>query len=665
NLALNNGGDWVRLLRPDGVLVEAFEYTASRDDEAYSKTVDGGDAWTRTYPPSPGASNQSGGTPTPTPTATVTVTATPGVFADHVTLNEFMPDPTSDWNGDGTATQDDEYIELYNANDFVVDLSGWQLDDLDDGLRAQPDGSPPYPLPAGSTIPPHGFLLVFASESNLALNNGGDWVRLLRPDGVLVEAFEYTASRDDEAYSKTVDGGDAWTRTYPPSPGASNQSGGTPTPTATPTHTPAPVATTVRLNEVLPSPRDVDWDGNGVPSYLDEWIELVNVGDAAVSLAGWRLVDERPQQAMPTGEFTFPADAAIAARGYLLIFRGESGLALDASAERLRLLYPDGSEADAMQYTRFIGYDQAWCRWPDGTGDWWQACVETPGQPNQSDATPTPIASSGSSSAVSQPYDRFNYDLLSIAAARGLPDRTRLTLEGQVTVLPNVFDDQQIYIQDASGGILVYLRSGEWPPLSEGQWVRVNGRLDTFYGEREIALTRIDDIKTMQPATPPAPITIYTGDMSEAREGQLVQLSASVTGFWREDTLYLDDGTGEARILIKAATGVRRPYVVIGKPWTIIGIVSQSDNDEPFDSGYRLLPRRTDDLQEGRATATRAPRAQTSPRTTASTRARTNVTVTNTEWNRAPLFLPVTGARLTIRPPISTNLRQAWLNRWW
>jgi hypothetical protein len=258
--------------------MESYAYTAAPADGAYSKTVDGGAEWTQAYPPSPGATNQAAPTATPTPTAT------PGVYPDGVSLNEYMPDPASDWNGDGAADQDDEYIELYNANDFDVDLSGWRLDDMDDGLRASPDGSPPYTLPAGAAIPARGFLLLFRSQTGIVLNNDGDWVRLLRPDGVVVEATEYSSSRDDQAASKVVDGGSEWTRSYPPSPGSSNTPGGTPTPTptATPVTTPTPFSTAVRLNEVLASPRDVDWDGNGVPSYLDEWIELVNVGDEAV-----------------------------------------------------------------------------------------------------------------------------------------------------------------------------------------------------------------------------------------------------------------------------------------------------------------------------------------------------------------------------------------------
>jgi hypothetical protein len=33
----------------------------------------------------------------------------------------------------------------------------------------------------------------------------------------------------------------------------------------------------VRLNEVLPRPMNVDWDGNGVADAYDEWVEVFNL----------------------------------------------------------------------------------------------------------------------------------------------------------------------------------------------------------------------------------------------------------------------------------------------------------------------------------------------------------------------------------------------------
>ena len=256
-------------------------------------------------------------TATVTPTPTLTPSSTPDPSLIDVTLNEFMPDPASDWNGDGTATQDDEYIELFNAGPAPVDLGGWMLDDVDDSQNRvrsffAPDGSRPFVIPAGTVVDPGGFVLFFRSETDVTLNNDGDWVRLLRPDAVVAETFEYTSSRDDQAYSKTLDGGDEWTRSYPPSPGRSNTLGGTPTPSPTvtpratrtptpsptPAGTPQPLPTGVSLNEVMPWPAS-DWNGDGQVDSDDEYIETLQrrrPGGGPGRLETGRQRGERPKQ---------------------------------------------------------------------------------------------------------------------------------------------------------------------------------------------------------------------------------------------------------------------------------------------------------------------------------------------------------------------------------
>lgn len=615
-VALNNDGDQVRLLHPDGVVVEAFEYPTSGNDEAYSKTADGGAEWTRDYPPSPGSSNQAGAPPptataTPTPTPTPTPMPTVGPLPAGISLNEFMPDPAGDWNGDGSASADDEYIELYNSSDQPVDLGGAMLDDEPEvavaGPAVDPGGTQPYVIAPGTVIPARGLLVFFRSQTGVALNNDADSVRLLAPDGSEVERFDYTTSRDDLAYSKTVDGGNVWATSYPPSPGEPNRPGFS-------------GDDLVRLNEVLPAPKAVDWDGDGAATYQDEWIELVNAGPTTVNLAGWKLTDNPPPEAPAlqgaTGSvYTFPGGATLAPGQWLVVYRRQSGLALNPDKEEVRLLFPDDSEADVFFYDSFPGYDQAWCRLPDAVGEWRRDCVESPGAANQGE--PDGGGGSEGGGAAAPPYDRFNHDLVSIAQARSLSDGLRVTVEGQVTALPGVFGDKQIYVQDATGGLLIYLRSGQWPPLSEGQWVRLNGWLDTFHGEKEIRLTRVDDIKTLAPAAPPAAQPIRTGAVGEASEGRLVAVTAPVSGFYGESSILLNDGSGEAWVVVLESTGMQRPYVVIGDVWTAVGIVSQDDFEAPYDGYYRLLPRRPADLQQG--------------------------AVNWASLNSAPLYLPVTG----------------------
>ena len=158
--------------------------------------------------------------------------------------------------------------------------------------------------------------MLYRRQSGIALNNDGDTLRLVAPDGREVDSYAYSHPKPERSYSQ-VDGTGAWTDSYPPSPGRANLPA-TPTPTPTATHTATPTATplptptstptapptatatstttptatptgtptatatvtptptpvpVVRLNEFLAYPDGVDWDGDGVGDGYDEWIE--------------------------------------------------------------------------------------------------------------------------------------------------------------------------------------------------------------------------------------------------------------------------------------------------------------------------------------------------------------------------------------------------------
>jgi hypothetical protein len=146
------------------------------------------------------------GTPTPTlgpkPAAVSTGAAmvAVGPNPNQIYINEFLPQPASDWNGDGVANTEDEWIELFNSGEFVVDLGGWKLDDVSGG------GSAPYTIPTGAVIPARGFRLFFHAETNLALNDTGDDVQLLHADGTTADAISYSSSSPDRSYGRFPDG---------------------------------------------------------------------------------------------------------------------------------------------------------------------------------------------------------------------------------------------------------------------------------------------------------------------------------------------------------------------------------------------------------------------------------------------------------------------------
>lgn len=135
------------------------------------------------------------------------------------------------------------------------------------------------------------------------------------------------------------------------------------------------------VNEFLPAPRDVDWDGDGTADYRDEWIELYCGGERDIDLGGWVLDDVEAGGSPP---FTFPTGVVIQAGRFLLLYRRDTGVRLDNDGpDGVRLMMSDGTLADEVTYARHPGYDQSFSRTVDGAGEWTDEYEVTPGEPNR------------------------------------------------------------------------------------------------------------------------------------------------------------------------------------------------------------------------------------------------------------------------------------------
>lgn len=144
--------------------------------------------------------------PRSAPANATTLEATP---AEAVVLNEFLPDPD--------VLYSEEWIELYNPSDEEANLTGYILDDLVGG------GGSPYTIPLGVIIPAGGFLVFNQSTVVFMMNNDGDTVNLIMPDGITVQdSHTYSSSSNDVSYGRNPDGAGAWTTFAAPTPGASN-----------------------------------------------------------------------------------------------------------------------------------------------------------------------------------------------------------------------------------------------------------------------------------------------------------------------------------------------------------------------------------------------------------------------------------------------------------
>lgn len=170
------------------------------------------------------------------PNSSLFPTPTPTWIPGAVVINEVLIRPHYDWEGTGGVDTHDEFIELYNRGPHDVNLGGWWLDDISGS------GSRPHDLP-NVTIPAEGFAVFFRTYSHIALNDSGDSVRLLAPNGHMIDKISYLRVRAyNLSYGRLPDGSNQLAYGLWPTPGEANLLFVEATRSPTPSPTPLPSA---------------------------------------------------------------------------------------------------------------------------------------------------------------------------------------------------------------------------------------------------------------------------------------------------------------------------------------------------------------------------------------------------------------------------------------
>jgi hypothetical protein len=259
NLSLSSYGQYLHLISPAGGLVDTANYfygawpagSLYRTDgtsfrasmERRGVIADSPNAWiTYVGSPTTSASNttvrDAGGTlvlgtpghknwaytvaitPSPTPTKIKQPTPRPPTPFAHVVINEFLPRPGFDWNGDGAVNTYDEFIEIENLGPINVSLYGWKLDNESGGAHF-------YTLPS-KTLKPGDIALYYGSVSHIPMPDSGGTIRLINSRGVVVDARGYGVIEiPDQTICRLPDGIGYWTFPCFPTPGLKNAQTGT------------------------------------------------------------------------------------------------------------------------------------------------------------------------------------------------------------------------------------------------------------------------------------------------------------------------------------------------------------------------------------------------------------------------------------------------------
>ena len=93
----------------------------------------------------------------------------------EITISEFIPNPIG---------LNEEWIEIYNQSDSIIDISNWQLEN-------NASESQPFIFPQNTLIAPKNYLVFSEKITGIALDNDKDSVRLLLPEGIVFQEVSY------------------------------------------------------------------------------------------------------------------------------------------------------------------------------------------------------------------------------------------------------------------------------------------------------------------------------------------------------------------------------------------------------------------------------------------------------------------------------------------
>jgi hypothetical protein len=141
-------------------------------------------------------------------------------------INEFMA--SNDSTAQDPQGQYDDWIEIHNYGSFAIDIGGFYLtDDLSDPAKWRF----PQSIPALTTIPPNGYLLIWADNdtaysglhANFKLDAGGEQIALFDYDGsTLIDSVVFGEQTADISFGRYPDAADNWKFFTSPSPSSEN-----------------------------------------------------------------------------------------------------------------------------------------------------------------------------------------------------------------------------------------------------------------------------------------------------------------------------------------------------------------------------------------------------------------------------------------------------------
>ncbi len=292
----------------------------------------------------------------------------PATRRTGLVFSEIMYHPAA--NADGRRT---EFIEIYNSNPFLEDISGWRL-----------TGDAEYAFPANTVMQGNSYLVVAPVPADVEavygisgvlggftnnLPNEGGVIRLRKKSGAIVLEVNYS---DQPPWPAAADGTGHSLALVRPSYGLDNPrswaasafKGGSP---GAVDPVPAGALESVVINEFLAH----------TDPPLSDYVELFNNGGQSVDLSGCWLSDDPA-----TNKFRIADGTTLGPRGFISFDQTQLGFALQANGETIYLV--NSNQTRVIDAVRYEGQANgvASGRFPDGAPGFQPLNARTPGTTN-------------------------------------------------------------------------------------------------------------------------------------------------------------------------------------------------------------------------------------------------------------------------------------------
>lgn len=507
-------------------------------------------------------------------------------------INEIMPNPEG-------KDSENEWIEIYNSTNQNIDLGNWFLDDAE-------YGSKPYLIPANTTIAPSGYLVIHILDSQIALNNSGDNVRLYTPDLNIAHEIVYSRSaKENISFMRDNDNKYKWTKT--PTKGAKNIYSDPDKPDYkkvnkindlknldSNTHVEITGYANTNSHQISDQYFYIEDDSGGVQIYnydkkftnfsigqklkifgqiSDSKILRVKIDNSSdIILLDQKIVFNPPK--------FYPSEVKKDYIGKLIVVKGEvsklSGQIFYIKDQHSELKIqirgptnfkrPDLSRGDIIEVTGLLY------------------------QSSRGNITLLPrfifdiliIKKNKTNSTKDNPIIIDN-----IRDLKYLNEDDYVLVRGIVNCLPGMLSEQYFYIQDETSGVQIYSYYKRFPQLQIGDYIEVMGVLSA--SKQRIKTYSIDNFLLIGSGNNINPVTIRKNTRLEEYFGCLVFTSGIVIGKKNNKITISIDGN-KFVIYLKDATGIKPSILKVGDMVKIYGIIDE------YQGEYRINPRFLEDI---------------------------------------------------------------------